>query len=87
MQQQWVVKSLTIWGLIITIMTAVIPVAGVLSPDISGTLTPEWITGLNDSVVKAINAIGVLVGSVMVLIDRLRATGEVKKTLVLRNPD
>ena len=87
MQQQWVVKSLTIWGLVIAVLSAVIPVAGAILPEAAGTLTPEWIAGLDTSVKSAITGIGVLVGSVFVMIDRLRGTGDVKKTLVIRNPE
>lgn len=87
MDQQWVAKSLTVWGVVIAVLTAVVPAVGALLPDVAGTLTPEWIAGLDTSVKTAITGVGVLVGSVLVIVDRLRGSGDVKKTLVLRKPE
>lgn len=85
MEQEWVGKSLTIWGVIISFLTAVVPAIGLLWPDATHTITPEWIAGLNQSVSAAITGIGAAVGAVMVIVDRL--SGNTAKTLVLRRPD
>lgn len=85
MDQQWVGKSLTIWGVIVAVLTAVVPAIGLVMPEIAGAITPEWIANLNDSVVKAISSVGVLVGSIMIVIDRL--SNNVKKALVFRKPE
>jgi len=89
MQQQWVLKSLTIWGVFITTVTGLIPaINGLLAVwDPSLSISPEWLAGLDEGVKAAIPSIGLVVGSILVLIDRLKGTGEVKKTLTLSKPE
>ena len=87
MDQQWIVKSLTIWGVIIALLTAMAPALGLAFPELAGTITPEWLAALDVNIKTTVTSVGVLIGSVMVLVDRLSGTGEVKKTLTLRKPE
>ena len=83
MEQQWIVKSLAVWGMVVAFLTAVVPGINAMWPDLG--LTPEWIMNLDTAMKTILTGFGVLVGLVMVAIDRF--TGESKKTLVFRNPD
>ena len=85
MDNQWIAKSLTVWGLIIAVVTAMLPAVTALFPDLAGIITPEWIAGIDASVKSAITGMGVLIGAVMVIADRV--TGNAAKTLVLRRSD
>ena len=83
MEQQWVVKSLTIWGLLITTLSGLLPAVngllGIWWPDFA--LSPEWLEGLDTGVRALISASGMVIGTLMVLKDRMGS--EVKKKLVL----
>lgn len=85
MDNQWIAKSLTVWGLIIAVVTAMLPAVTALFPALADTITPEWIAGIDASVKSAITGMGVLIGAVMVIADRV--TGNAAKTLVLRRSD
>ena len=67
MQTKWIALSLTLWGALITAGSALAPVAGI-------NITPEGWAEVNESGQSAINAVGVLVGSVMTIVGRLRAS-------------
>lgn len=88
MQDQWVVKSLAVWGLIVTVLSGAMPgiesLVAMANPDWAFHIAPEWITSLNEGVKNVIAGMGVVIGSLMVIIDRV--TGHSKKTLVLYNP-
>ena len=86
MEQQWIVKSLTIWGLIIAILTAVLPLVGTMFPDLGEKFTPEWLANLDANVRGAITGAGVLIGSGLVLFDRIKGAGEPKKSLTWTRP-
>ena len=82
-QQQWVVKSLAVWGMVVAVVVAVIPGINAVWPEFN--ITPEWVSTLDAAAKPVLVTIGVLVGIIMVAVDRF--TGESKKTLVLRNPN
>jgi hypothetical protein len=80
MGTEWVGKSLTIWGVIIALLTAVLPAVGLLFPKLAGTITPEWLAGIDATVKNVITSVGVLVGSIMISVDRF--SGNTAKQLV-----
>lgn len=86
MENQWVVKSLAVWGIIITAITTILPA---LSNLIGVSIAPEWLIALlpslNENVKHIIESIGPLIGIVMIVMDRWN--GSAKKTLVLRKSD
>lgn len=82
MQTQWVAQSLTVWGVIVAVLTALVPAVAAMFPDLANTLTPEWIAGIDATVKNVITSLGVIVGSVMIIYDRI--SGNAAKTLVLR---
>jgi len=86
--KQWVALSLTVWGVIITSLTGLLPaingLLGLWFPEFS--LTPEWVTSLDTNVQALINTLGVVIGLIMVLVDRLKiSSGETPKALTF-NP-
>jgi hypothetical protein len=86
MQNQWVVKSLAVWGIIIATISGALPglesLLPMLNPEWQFSVAPEWISSLDESVKNIISGAGVAVGSIMVIIDRV--TGSAKKTLTFR---
>jgi hypothetical protein len=82
MGNQWIAKSLTIWGAIITILTAVVPAIGLMFPDVAKVMTPEWLATLSQSGQTIITGVGALIGVVLIVFDRL--SGNTAKTLTLR---
>lgn len=79
MEQEWVGKSLTVWGVVIAVLTALLPAVSALFPDIAATITPESIAGLSEAVKTTITSIGVVVGGVMIIVDRI--SGNTAKAL------
>ena len=70
MDSKWIGKSLTIWGVIITGASTVLPAVG---PLIGLDLNAAEILQFGDSVTQAINAIGGVIGVIMTVIGRMRA--------------
>jgi hypothetical protein len=66
-QPKWIAKSMTLWGAVITAVPVIAPLIGV---DIS----PDDVATIGDSGVSIINAGFGIVGAVMVIYGRLRAT-------------
>ncbi len=87
MQSKWVLFSLTMWGVAVTTITAVLPAINGLLPLIhqGWTIEPSLVQSLNTSVVAIIQALGAVVGIVMIIVGRIRAgqtTAPVKLTLI-----
>lgn len=78
MEQKWILKSLTIWGVVVATITGLVPAINALVPGLD--LTPEFILSLDTAVKSAINAAGILIGLVLVVMGRLQS----KTELVLR---
>ena len=68
---KWWGQSMTIWGALITAASTVLPVIG---PLFGIDLTPELINQLGDHVVEVIQSIGALIGIIMTIYGRKRAT-------------
>jgi hypothetical protein len=85
--KQWIVLSLTVWGVIVASLTGLLPaINGLVSIWVPGfSLTPEWVSSLDESVRALINTLGVVVGLVMVIVDRFKiSSGETPKSLTFR---
>ena len=77
--KQWIVFSLTVWGVVVTALTA-------FSPFLPDWMTPEWIASVDETVKMLITNLGVVIGLIMVLVDRFKiSNGETPKTLTF-NP-
>ena len=79
MEQKWIARSLTIWGLIVTVVSTAGPVFG---PLIGIDVNPADVAEVGAKGTTWINATGALIGSVMVIWGRLRST-----TMVTLLPD
>jgi uncharacterized protein (TIGR02594 family) len=77
-EPKWWGHSLTIWGTLITAASTVLPVLG---PLLGLEITPELVHGLGDGVVKTAEALGGLIGTLMAITGRARAT-----TPLMRRP-
>lgn len=68
---KWWGHSLTIWGTIVSALAVVVPAVGpALGVDISGDLVQT----AGDDVVSAVQAVTGLVGTLMTILGRIRAT-------------
>ena len=75
---KWWGNSITIWGTIVTILSTVVPaLAPVTGVDVSGDLVQDAGT----QVVGAVQAVGALIGTLMTIYGRVRATGPLALTL------
>jgi len=69
MNNKWIVWSLTIWGTVVTFLTAVLPTVGNL---FGLNIVPADILQLGDAVTSLINGIGSVIGTIMIIWGRLR---------------
>jgi lysozyme family protein len=75
---KWWGHSITIWGTIVTILSTTLPaLAPVTGVDVSGQLVQD----AGRHVVEAIQAVGTLVGTLMTIYGRFRATSPITLTL------
>lgn len=76
-QQKWWGHSMTIWGTIITMLSVVVPAAApVTGVDISG----DEVRNAGEQTVEAIQAVGALVGTLITIVGRMRASAPLAKT-------
>lgn len=75
---KWWGNSITIWGTIVTILSTVVPaLAPVTGVDVTGDLVQDAGT----QVIDAMQAVGALIGTLMTIYGRVRATGPLALTL------
>ena len=73
---KWWGNSVTVWGAIITALSTVLPALGpILGIDITSDLVRE----LGDQLVLTVQAVGGLVGTVMTIYGRVRASGPLER--------
>lgn len=75
---KWWGQSLTIWGALLTALSTVLPLLG---PILGITLTADLVEKLGQDIVLLIQAAGGLIGTIMTILGRMRAT-----TLLERRP-
>jgi uncharacterized protein (TIGR02594 family) len=73
---KWWGSSITIWGVLITALSTVLPV---VAPALGFNITAELIRQLGDNVVSLAQAIGGLIGTVMAIYGRLRASAPLER--------
>ena len=76
---KWWGQSMTIWGALITAASTVLPVIG---PLFGFDLTPDLIRDLGDHVVDMMQALGALIGIVMTIYGRKRASTSLERRQV-----
>jgi lysozyme family protein len=76
---KWWGQSMTIWGALVTAASTVLPVIG---PLFGLDLTPDIIRDLGDHVVDMMQALGALIGIVMTIFGRKRATTALERRQV-----
>lgn len=75
--RKWWGHSVTIWGTIITMLSVVVPaVAPVTGVDISG----DMVRDAGEQTVDAIQAVGALVGTLLTIFGRIRASQPIERT-------
>ena len=81
-EPKWWANSMTIWGVVVTTLSTVLPTLG---PVFGLNITAELIRQLGDNVVIFGQAFGGLVGTVMAVYGRVRASGPVERRQVTLN--
>ena len=76
---KWWGHSMTIWGAFITAAATVLPAIG---PLLGLDLTPDLIRELGDQVVEVAQALGALIGILMTIYGRTRATASLERRQV-----
>jgi uncharacterized protein (TIGR02594 family) len=78
-QPKWWATSMTVWGIAVTALSTVLPALG---PLLGLNLTAELIRQLGDNVVVFGQALGGLVGTILAIYGRLRASGPLERRQV-----
>lgn len=73
---KWWGESMTIWGAVLTALTAVLPAAG---PLIGLDITGELVRQLGEQVVGVAQALGGLAGTLMTIYGRARASAPLER--------
>ena len=74
--QKWWGSSVTIWGVLITVLTTVLPAAG---PLIGLDINPALIKGLGGDLTQLVQALGGIIGTAVTVFGRLRATRQLQQ--------
>ena len=78
-EEKWWGHSLTIWGTIVTVLSAVLPA---LAPVTGVDVTGDMIQNVGRDAVEAVQAVGALIGTLMTVYGRMRASGPIQKSLL-----
>ena len=76
---KWWASSMTIWGAVVTALSAVLPVVG---PIVGLNIPPELIQLLGDQVVLLAQAAGGVAGTILTIHGRVRATTALERRKV-----
>ena len=79
---KWWGQSMTIWGVIITTLSTVLPAFG---PLLGLDITAELIRQLGDQIVVIVQAVGGLVGTILTIWGRARATTTLERKQITMN--
>jgi pimeloyl-ACP methyl ester carboxylesterase len=79
---KWWAHSMTIWGVIVTTLSTVLPAIG---PALGLNITADLIQQLGDNVVVFGQALGGLVGTVLAIYGRVRASAPLQRRQVTLN--
>ena len=81
-EAKWWGQSMTIWGVIITTLSTVLPTFG---PLLGLNVTADLVHQIGDQIVQAVQAMGGLVGTVMTVYGRVRATTLLERRQITLN--
>jgi hypothetical protein len=81
-EPKWWAHSMTLWGVVVTTLSTVLPAIG---PVIGFNITAELIHQLGDNVVVFGQALGGLIGTVLAIYGRVRASGPLERRQVTLN--
>lgn len=76
---KWWGESMTIWGVIVTAAATVLPVVG---PLVGFDITAEMIKQIGEQLTEAIQALGGVIGTLVAIYGRMRATQPITRKLV-----
>ena len=76
---KWWASSMTVWGAVVTALSAVLPVVG---PIVGLNMPPELIQLLGDQVVLLAQAAGGVAGTILTIYGRVRATTALERRQV-----
>jgi uncharacterized protein (TIGR02594 family) len=79
---KWWGQSMTIWGVIITALSTVLPAVG---PLIGLDITAELVRQLGDQIVAVVQALGGLIGTILAIWGRARATAPLERRQLTMN--
>ena len=79
---KWWGSSITIWGIVITALSTVLPAVG---PALGFNVTAELIRQLGDNVVTLAQALGGLIGTIMAIYGRLRTNAPLERRQITLN--
>ena len=79
---KWWGQSMTIWGVIITTLSTVLPAFG---PLLGLDITAELIRQLGDQIVVVVQAVGGLIGTILAIWGRARATTSLERKQLTMN--
>ena len=72
--EKWILRSMTIWGVIVTSLTAGIPAINPLLNWMFGWhIELEWVTNLDQGVRTVLSGLGAIVGTIMTIYGRMGA--------------
>ena len=78
-EPKWWAQSLTVWGTLITALSTVLPIIGpFIGLNVSGTL----IANFGDQVALVLQALGGLLGTLMAIVGRFRASAPLQQTVL-----
>jgi hypothetical protein len=81
-ETKWWAHSITLWGVVVTTLSTVLPAIG---PVIGLNITAELIHQLGDNVVVFGQALGGLIGTVLAIYGRVRASAPLERRQVTLN--
>ncbi len=68
---KWWGHSMTVWGIVVTTLSAVLPTIG---PILGLNITAELVQQLGDQIIAVVQAVGALIGTLLTIYGRVRAT-------------
>lgn len=78
-ESKWWIQSMTIWGALITTLSTVLPVIG---PAFGLDITADLVHQLGEQLVRVLQAIAGLIGLIMTIYGRSRATTRLERRVM-----
>src|SRR6185436_366900 len=81
-ESKWWAHSMTLWGVIITSLSTVLPTVG---PLLGLNITAELVQQLGNQLVLVVQALGGVIGTVLTIYGRMRATSSLERRQITLN--